>query len=248
MKIALRGLSKSYGCWQQQTALVDLNLEIPPGQIVAVVGANGAGKTTLLRLLATLAAPSAGQILFDDEVLNRERIDLRKRLYFLGDVPAMIQTTVVGHLATVLKLYERDTADRAARTAEILAELEILPLVEQELRRLSRGEYYKTGLTAMIVTDCDLWLLDEPFASGIDPLGQACLRKELRAAADRGRTVLFSTQILEIAEKIADRVCVLSKGRVRAFDTVANLTEQNEGQDLASVLAGLREEEFYGQG
>ena len=155
MKLSLRGLSKSYG-WTRQPALFDIHLEISPGKIVAVVGANGAGKTTLLRLLSTLAVPTAGEILFDGERLHRDRIDLRKRLFFLADTPVMFDyKSIAGHLAAVLKIYERDSAESAAQAADCLAELEILPVIEMQLIKLSRGQRYKAALTAMFVADCE---------------------------------------------------------------------------------------------
>lgn len=242
MKIELEGVSKHFG---PVTALDDVSLAIDPGEVVAVVGANGAGKTTLLRLLAGIAAPTRGELRYDGEVFRRDRLDLRRRFAFLADVPCCFpEMTVLRHIGMVLRLYEAVRPDSAEAVAEMLREFEILPLVETRLERLSRGQSYKAALVALMAVDPELWLLDEPFASGMDPHGLSAFRRHMREAAGRGRTIVYTTQILELAERSADRVCVLHRGRVRAFDRVDALRGRAGGDaGLENIFAELHAEE-----
>jgi len=106
VRIELHGLTKRYG---SVPALDDVSLTIEPGQVVAVLGPNGAGKTTLLRCLSSIAAPDRGNMLYDGEPFRRDRLDLRRRVGFLPDVPFVYpDMTVLRHLGLVLRLYEAD--------------------------------------------------------------------------------------------------------------------------------------------
>jgi ABC-type multidrug transport system ATPase subunit len=243
VRISIDQLVKTYG---GVTALDDVSLEIAPGQIVAIVGANGAGKTTLLRSLAGLAAPTKGEIRYDDQAFHRGRVDLRVRFAFLPDTPCVYpQLTVLRHVAMALKLYGAERPGIEDVVAQLLGEFDLLPLAESPLATLSRGELYKAALVAVLAVDPEVWMFDEPFASGMDPHGLKAFRRHAQAAAARGRTVLYSTQILEVAERFADAVCVLHCGKVRAFGAVDALRRPNGEVEsvLESLFAELRLEE-----
>ncbi len=240
MHISLGHLSKAYG---GVTALDDVSLEIAAGQIVAIVGANGAGKTTLLRSLAGLAAPTQGEICYDGQPFHRGRVDLRRRFAFLPDTPCVYpQMTVLRHIGMAIRLYGAERPGIEDTVADLLREFDLLPLAESPLGTLSRGELYKAALVAVLAVDPEVWMFDEPFASGMDPHGLTAFRRLAREAAARGRTVLYSTQILELAERFADAVCVLYRGRLRAFGPVAALRQPNGDADnvLENLFAELR--------
>jgi len=242
MKIELRGVSKSYGAVR---ALDRASFELAPGQMVAVIGANGAGKTTLLRCLAGIAVPQAGLILYDDEPFRRDRVDMRRRLLFLPDFPAAFwERNTLQHLGLLLRTYGVEPAGLEERVVALLQEFDLLPIATKPLGTLSRGQMYKAVLTGLLAVDPELWLLDEPFASGMDPHGLQAFRQHAAEAARRGRTILYSTQILEVAERCADRVCVLHGGEVRAFETLTRLREQvtGAGGPLEAIFRQLRAE------
>lgn len=239
MRIDLVGLTKTYGSTR---ALSELNLRIAPGTITAVIGLNGAGKTTLLRALAGLVSPTRGEIRYDDQVFKRDRLDLRRRLMFLPDFPAgYAGMGGIEHLAMVLRAYERaPSAEDEARIVAHLGELDLLGVARHPLGTLSRGQLYKTALTALLAVAPELWLLDEPFASGMDPQGLAVLKRQARAAAQGGATVIYTTQILEIAERFCDRLLVLDHGEARLDLGAAEIaTMPQEGPE--SLEARLRE-------
>jgi ABC-2 type transport system ATP-binding protein len=242
MKIELQGVSKKYGSFP---ALDKVNMEIAPGQLVSLLGPNGAGKTTLLRLLAGIVSPSAGKLLYDGEVFQRDRLDLRRRFAFLPDFPVVFENwSILQHLGMVLRLYGAEPAGMEEKALELLDEFELFAVAERPFSALSRGQRYKGALAAIIAADPEVWLVDEPFASGMDPHGISAFKRLARAAAARGRTVIYSTQILDAAERFSDRAGIIYRGSLLAFDSVANLRDQHQPQEnvLEGIFNLLREE------
>ena len=239
MKIELRAVSKSYG---RARALDRASLEISPGQIVAILGANGAGKTTLLRCLAGIAAPDAGALQFDDEPFSRDRLDFRRRIAFLPDFPVLFyDMSVLRHIGMMLRLYGVETPGLEDRVLELLKEFDIFTVAENPIHTLSRGQIYKAALVALIAVNPEVWMLDEPFASGMDPHGINSFKRCSREAATQGRTIIYSTQILEVVEKFSDKVCILHQGEVRAFDSVSLLESNGQSGSLEEIFQQLRE-------
>ena len=215
MNVKLHGVSRRYG---RVCALNDVSMDFAPGQVVAVLGLNGAGKTTLLRCLGGVLAPDRGALTFDGTAFRRDDLPLRRRIFFLPDFPLLFwDRTVIHNLSVILRLYEKDDASAPQRAMAVLRELDLLPLANSTAVTLSRGQIYKTALAALLLVDPDLWLLDEPLASGIDPLALSFFRQAVRNAAARGRTVVYTTQLLDSAERLSDRIAVLHEGKLRAF-------------------------------
>jgi ABC-type multidrug transport system ATPase subunit len=241
LQISVKNLTKLYG---KLHALDNISLEIGSGQVVSLLGLNGAGKTTLLRCMSTVARQDDGEILFDGRPLSRGELDLRKRFFFLPDFPAVFgDMTVAQHIGMVLRLYDKESSVSTDKIVKTLKDLDMLTLVDTKLSKLSRGQVYKAALTALLAVDAELWLVDEPFASGMDPIGLSYFKKQAREAAKRGRTILYSTQILEIAEGFCDRVCVIDHGGLRLFDTMEGLRRyaQDPGNVLEEVFSKMRE-------
>jgi len=242
MQIDLTSVSKNYGAF---FALKDVTLTIPRGQIVALLGPNGAGKTTLMRCLSGISVPDRGEIRYDETLFTRDEMELRKRFFFLPDFPFVYpEMTVIRHIGMVLKIYGADTPDAAEKVVALLKDFDLLTHIDAPLGGLSRGEAYKAGLVAFLACDPDVWMLDEPFASGMDPHGLMSFKQRAKDAAARGRTVLYSTQILDVAETFSDQVCVIHKGIVRAFGSVASLKSEGsgDGRVLEELFEKLRAE------
>lgn len=241
MKIEFRGVLKSY---RSMRALDHVSLRIDPGQIVCLLGPNGAGKTTLIRCLAGIAAPDKGGIYLDDHEFDRARLDLRSRIYFMPDFPFLFfGHSVLRNIAIILRLYGADDEAAENRVLELLCDFDLLPLALRPVASLSRGQIYKAALVAMLAADREVWLMDEPFASGMDPQGIDAFKRHARAAVGRGRTILYSTQILDVAERFSERICLIHKGQICAFDTMDNLRSQARDKDnvLEEMFRRLRE-------
>jgi ABC-type multidrug transport system ATPase subunit len=242
MHLELRNLTRRYG---RVRALDDVSLEVPAGTLVAVLGLNGAGKTTLLRCLATAVAPDRGEVRLDGRPLRRDDLDLRRRLFFLPDFPLLFWgRTVIHNLSVILRLYGCDNDTAPARALDVLRQLDLLPLARAPVGTLSRGQIYKTALAAIVLVDPELWLLDEPLASGMDPLALSFLKGRVREALGRGRIVLYSTQILDAAERFADRIAVLHEGRLRAYARIEELRASacDPSNALEELFRRLREQ------
>jgi ABC-type multidrug transport system ATPase subunit len=243
MNIELRGLTKKYKSFR---ALDDVSLSLASGQIVALLGPNGAGKTTLLRCLAGTIAPQQGEILYDGVIFRRDQMDLRKRFLFLPDFPAVFEDwSPIAHMGMTLRLFGRDQPGIEQRVVELFREFDLLPFASAPFATLSRGQRYKTALAALIAVNPDLWLLDEPFASGMDPNGINSFKRHARQAAAAGSIIIYSTQILDAAERFSDRICIIHRGKVAAFDETARLRQSDGGgtSGLDELFAQLRETE-----
>jgi len=241
MKIELRGVLKSY---RSVRALDYVSLSIEPGQILSLLGPNGAGKTTLIRCLAGIVSPDEGEVWFGGQKFDRDRMDLRRQLHMLPDFPFHFpEQSVLRNIAIVLRLFEADGVGAEKRVLELLGDFDLLPLAFRPIHTLSRGQAYKAGLVSLIAADREVWVFDEPFASGMDPHGIDAFKRHARAAAARGRTIIYSTQLLDVVERFADRVCVIHQGKIRAFDTLRRLREQSQDKDnfLEAMFRDLRE-------
>lgn len=222
MDLWINSISKSF---PGVKVLEDITAEISAGHMVALLGANGAGKTTLLRCLATLSTPDAGDIRMDGDILTRGRLDLRRRLMFLPDFPNLFPNSEpLTAIAMHLKLWQVDRPGIEQRVAELMDQLQIASLCDVPVSTFSRGQLYKTAFAAMAAVNPELWLLDEPFASGMDPQGIATFRQEaLHATKEQGRIVIYSTQMVELACGFSDKIAVIGRNRLKLYDTERDL-------------------------
>ncbi len=176
----MEGISKAFG---GKSVLRQIREEFAPGRFVALLGLNGAGKSTLLHCLAGIVSLSEGRVHFDGQPFGRECVDLRRRFAFLPDFPLFFPTmNALQHIGMVLRLYGKDTPGAEERVVELLRSFDLLPVAEAALPSLSRGQLYKVALAAVIAANPDLWMLDEPMASGMDAMG---LREFRSRAAPR---------------------------------------------------------------
>ncbi|NDD29512.1 MAG: ABC transporter ATP-binding protein, partial [Proteobacteria bacterium] len=219
--------------------LRDISLDISPGTITAVLGTNGSGKTTLLRLLAGILAPTRGEVRYDEAVLTRRRLDLRRRAMFIADAPLVLpESALISWIGTCLRVYEVERPDVEAAVSRLLDDLDLATMAGIPLANLSRGQVYKAALASLLAVDPDLWLLDEPFASGMDPAALSLFTDAARAAAGRGRSVVFGTQMLDLATRLADRVIVLHGAGVARSGSMQDIAADGEG--LHAMFEQLR--------
>ncbi len=238
--IEARGLSKSYG---DRRAVEDVSFVVPRGAVYGVLGPNGAGKSSTMRMLVGVIAPTAGEVLFDGAPLTR---DAQRRIGFLpeerGLYRAMTPRAAIVYFA---RLKGMKAGDARKRARALLAEHGLADRGGKTIRTLSKGMAQKVQLLAAIAHAPDLMVLDEPF-SGLDPVNQQSLEQTIRAHAAAGHTVIFSTHVMEHAERMCDRILLIAKGRMAFEGQVADALahaprsaeiETEAGFDLAAALA-----------
>lgn len=240
MHIEFSDLSKRFG---HTIALDQASLSVPPSSIVSVIGENGAGKSTLLALLGGVLAPDTGLIRFDGQVFSREVLELRKRLLFTPDLPLLfMDRTVASNIATLADLYDARIENHETELVSLLGETGIAALMDRTAGSLSRGQLWKAFMACVCVIQPELWLVDEPFASGMDVIGMGVFRRLVRRMADAGATVIYTTQMVDLAAGFSDHVCVLRQGRVALWESAVRVQEMiaagPDGEE--NVLRGLR--------
>ncbi|MFD2256211.1 ATP-binding cassette domain-containing protein [Luteolibacter algae] len=210
MHIELEGLSKAFG---PVSALKEFDITIPDSSIIALLGKNGAGKSTLLKILAGLLVPDKGTIRYDGQNFSRENLDLRKRLYFTPDIPLLFPDhTSAWNISTLTKLYGKSIQGREEHLTYWLEETGCAALINRTVGLLSRGQVWKVNLGCVAAIEPELWLVDEPFASGMDAIGMAAFRQLATHLSKQGSTIIYTTQMVEMAVDFSDHVCVIREG------------------------------------
>lgn len=241
MLVELQGLSKQLG----GTLVLDsLDARFDGGQIIALLGANGAGKTTLLQLVAGLYQPTSGEILLDGDPLLRGNLDQRRKLHLVPDFPLLYPSqTPLEYIVSAMQAYECVSTKTDRQIVELLEEFDLLTTADCPAKSLSRGQKYKATLIALLAISPPLWILDEPFTSGMDPLGLSAMRRHFREARDRGVLILYSTQLVEVAAQTSDKVCVLADNRIAALDSSGALeSSADHSPQLNALLQQLRDQ------
>jgi ABC-type multidrug transport system ATPase subunit len=211
MHVDLHELDKGFG---RAVALSGFNLDVPPATIVSLLGENGAGKSTLLRIMAGISVPDKGMVRYDSRRFTREDMSLRKRLHFTPDMPLMFpDQTVARNIATFAAVYGKTTDGREEHLTRWLAETGAAPLMKRTMAALSRGQAWKVELACVAAIEPELWLVDEPFASGMDAIGMGAFRRLARELTGQGGTVFYTTQMVEMAAEFSDHVCVIRRGQ-----------------------------------
>jgi ABC-2 type transport system ATP-binding protein len=234
------GLVKRYGA---RTAVADLSFQVPRGAIYGVLGPNGAGKSSTLRMLIGVLRPTAGHVTMLGGPITRETL---RRVGYLpeerGLYRSMSARAAIAYLARLKGL----SAGKAFKRADVLLKEHGLAAVRRKkIKTLSKGMAQKVQVLAAIAHDPDLIIFDEPF-SGLDPVNQRGLEETIRAQAAAGKTILFSTHIMEHAERLCDRILLIAKGQKAFEGTVpealalapsAAMLETDGSFDLAAALA-----------
>lgn len=228
MNVKLRGLTKEFG--SSPPVLDGLSISFREGEVIAVLGANGAGKTTLLCCLCGLLGVPKGTLFFDDEPFRRGDLDHRRKFIFQPDLPLVLDyRTPIDNVAKYAELWSLD--GKTPKTSPEIAtnyfeRFKLTKKLARPLSELSRGELYKACAVGVRTADPDLWLLDEPFAAGMDAAGARTLGEMIcEAATERGKTVLFTTQFPELALRWCSRFIVLRDGKVQMDHLKSELTD-----------------------
>jgi ABC-2 type transport system ATP-binding protein len=231
--ITVEGAEKSYG---DKKALDGLDLRVARGTVHAVLGPNGAGKTTLVRILSTLLRPDAGRVEVAGHDVLRQAYEVRLRIGLLGQHAALDE--VLGgrqNLEMFGRLYHLGARHARVRADELLERFGLADTGRKPVSAYSGGMRRRLDLAASLITDPEVLFLDEP-TTGLDPRGRAEVWSAVRSLVGGGTTVLLTTQYLEEADQLADRIAVVDTGRVVADGTADELKAMTGGDRIDVVL------------
>ncbi|MGD2114712.1 MAG: ATP-binding cassette domain-containing protein [Acidobacteriota bacterium] len=230
--LELRNVRKTYGDF---VAVDGVSTEVPPGTIFGLLGPNGAGKTTTIRMVMDIIAPDSGEILLLGR--PRTRDDLERIGYLPEERGLYRKMTVVEHLAFLGELHGLRRGDATERAGRWLERLELDERARSKVEELSKGMQQKIQLAGTVLHDPQVVILDEPF-SGLDPINQGLFKDVLAEFKAEGRTIVFSTHVMEQAEKLCDHICLISRGRVVLQGDLADLKRERGGNSYRLVTDG----------
>jgi ABC-2 type transport system ATP-binding protein len=230
--LSLSGVTKRFGDF---TAVDDLSFSAQEGRILGFLGPNGAGKTSTLRMVLGLMNPTAGSI----EILgSNDARKVRERIGFLPEERGLYKRmTPIEAIAFLAGLKGVSGGEARKRARRLLDEQGLGEAANRQIRALSKGMAQKVQLLSAIVHEPDLVILDEPF-SGLDPVNQQALESLIRGLARRGATVVFSTHVMQHAERLCDQVVLMAGGR-KVFD--GSISEARAKAPRALVIEGAVE-------
>ena len=238
--VEISGLTKRFGTL---TAVDGLDLRVEAGEIMGLLGPNGSGKTTTVKMMLGLLDPDAGSVTVGgvDPVVDSRAV--KAQIGYVSEEPILYGSLSARDVfELVASVRELDGAQTQERLDRYLAGFDAEALVDKPLGTMSRGQKQKIEVIAALLHRPSLLILDEPL-SGLDAKSVRVLKEILALHTDRGGAVLFSTHILEVAEELCDRICVITAGKRVASDTPAALREAASGGRLEDIFLRLTQED-----
>jgi ABC-2 type transport system ATP-binding protein len=224
--IELLGVSKAFGRFK---AVDDLSFKVPKGIVFGLLGPNGAGKTTTIRMIMNITAPDTGEIRVLGAPMSRET---QNRIGYLPEERGLYRKMrVMDHLYFLAAIKEVGKEKARERIGEWIDKMELRPWLNKKVDELSKGMQQKVQFIATIVHDPEILILDEVF-SGLDPINTALIKDYLTEFRARGKTIVFSTHVLEQAEKLCDEICLLARSRKILEGNLKDLKKQFAGDLL----------------
>ena len=229
-------LTKTYG---EKKAVDDLNLHIRPGEIYGFIGHNGAGKTTTLKSVAGILQFDAGEIYIGGDSVREKPLECKRKIAYIPDNPDQYEyMTGIKYLNFIADIFGVDAALRRERIRRYADAFELTGDLAQPIAAYSHGMKQKLAIIAAWLHEPQLILMDEPFV-GLDPKAAHLLKGMMRGICDRGGAIFFSTHVLEVAEKLCDKVAIIKGGKLIRSGTM----EEVKGDDsLEEVFLELEDE------
>ena len=234
--LRIENLTKIYG---SHKAVDDLSLHIAPGEIYGFIGHNGAGKTTTLKSVAGILCFDAGEILINGKSIKADPVGCKREMAYIPDNPDMYEfLSGIKYLNFVADIYGMTKVEREERITKYADMFEITKDLAQPVSAYSHGMKQKLAIISAFLHEPKLIIMDEPFV-GLDPTASHLLKELMHEHCQRGGAIFFSTHVLEVAEKLCDRVAIIRRGRLIASGT---MDEVKGDQSLEAVFLELEAE------
>ena len=234
--LKINNLSKIYG---EKRAVDDLTLHIQPGEIYGFIGHNGAGKTTTIKSVVGILSFDEGEILIDGMSIKEKPLECKKIMAYIPDNPDLYEfMTGIQYLNFVADVYGVGAQERTDLIGKYAAEFGIEDSLAMAVSGYSHGMKQKLAIIAALVHSPRLVIMDEPFV-GLDPKASFKLKEIMRSICDEGGAIFFSTHVLEVAEKLCDKVAIIKNGKLIRSGT---MEEVRGDESLESVFLELEGE------
>lgn len=236
--IEFKNVSKSYK--KGTKAVDDLTLTVNDGEIFGFLGPNGAGKSTSIRMLTGILNIDEGQILLDGVDITKDPIEAKKHFGYVADDPdQFLALKGIEYLNFMADIYRIE--DRKSKIEELTQRFEIADALNSRIESYSHGMRQKIIICGCLLHDPQNWILDEPM-TGLDPRSSFDLKERMRRHADEGKCVFFSTHVLDVAEKICDRVGIIHKGKLLFVGTLDEMKQTfSEDASLEQLFLEITE-------
>lgn len=225
-------------------AVDQLNLTVTEGEIFGFLGPNGAGKTTTIKILMGILNTDSGSIRINGLDISKQPIQAKKELGYVPDDPNMfLRLKGIEYLNFMADMYEVKAEDRMERIETLSKRFQMTEVLGDRIQSYSHGMRQKMVIMGVLIHQPPVWVMDEPL-TGLDPRSSFLLKEMMREHADSGKTVFFSTHVLDVAEKICDRVAIINKGRILFCGTMTEMKEHfKKDASLENIFLELTENE-----
>jgi len=240
--IDLINVTKSYS--GEYKAVDDVSISIRDGEVFGFIGPNGAGKTTTIKLITGISNLSAGSIKINNINIKDNPIECKMQFGFVPDSPDMfLRLKGIEYLNFMADMYGVSSKDRRDKIENLSERFEMTKALGDQIQSYSHGMRQKIIIIGALIHEPSVWILDEPM-TGLDPKSSFILKEMMREHANKGNTVFFSTHILEVAEKICDRVAVINKGRIIFVGTLNEMRNHFKvNESLENMFLEMTENE-----
>ena len=219
--ISIDSITKTYN--GSHLAVDNLNLEIKDGEIFGLLGPNGAGKTTTIKMITGIISQTMGKITINGLNIVKEPVQAKEQFGYVPDNPDMfLRLTGLEYLNFMADVYGVSAEERQEKIEELAYKFEMEEALGDKIQSYSHGMRQKVVIMGVLIHSPRVWILDEPL-TGLDPKSAFMLKEMMREHADAGNTVLFSTHVLEVAEKVCDRVAIINKGQLIFVGTLEQM-------------------------
>ena len=233
--LKIEHLTKTYG---EKKAVDDLSLHIAPGEIYGFIGHNGAGKTTTLKSIAGILRFDEGEITIDGTSVKNDPLACKKKLTYIPDNPDLYEfMTGIKYLNFISDIFGVSADDRQARIRKYADLFELTNDLAQPIASYSHGMKQKLAIISAWVHEPRLIIMDEPFV-GLDPKASHLLKGMMRELCDRGGAIFFSTHVLEVAEKLCDKVAIIKAGKLIRSGTMEEVKGDDSLEEVFLELEG----------
>ncbi|MEG3040113.1 MAG: ABC transporter ATP-binding protein [Erysipelotrichaceae bacterium] len=222
--ITLKNVTKTYGGTTK--AVDNISLTIETGEIVGFIGPNGAGKTTTIKMITGVLNPDEGTITINGKDIVSNPIEAKKEFGLVPDnADIFLRLKGIEYLNFIGDIYQVESFERTQRIEELSKTFEMETALNDKILSYSHGMRQKIVVMGALLTNPNVWILDEPM-TGLDPQSAFNLKEMMRAHANKGNTIFFSTHVLEVAEKLCDKVAIINHGHIVYYGTLDNLKKQ----------------------